>query len=53
MVGENNPFGSSASAMFTDFEKMKNETTKDADGKAAKADLPPGMQEADLDNLEK
>jgi len=52
-LGENNPFSSSASAMFSDFEKMKNETTNVPEGKAAKADLPPGMQEADLDNLEK
>ena len=52
-----NPFGASASAMFNDFERVKTEESKKAASTGAASgssgELPPGMNDADLNNLEK
>ena len=54
--GGSNPFGASASAMFSDFERVKSEENKKQAPKGGSGDLgdvPPGMNEAHLNNLEK
>ena len=43
-----NPFTASTGQMFNDFEKVKTEMPKGADGQGI-----PGMNDADLDNFEK
>ena len=59
-TNSSDPFAGSASAMFNDFERVRSQEGQNAQATGAAsgagpagADLPPGMNDGDLNNLEK